>query len=226
MFEGWGLKRQTLLQRHFGTPLVVYDEDDFVFLNHPNPPTQRPEQLSAATATEINGVLTATIPAMYGDDENILVPLAYYECFHVYQKTAFRLRRKYDFFEVLAFYPELNVVYRALCSAETEVISHSRLSPVERAAYLSALTYKRHEILSQHEGLLDFEQDLEVREGVAAFVESKALWPWPWLMRTGGSMNCYTMEYSSSNSLGKCFGRSARKVSSPWGMAGCSIPMV
>jgi hypothetical protein len=31
-----------------GTPIVVFDNDEFVFINHPNPPTERPEQLSAA----------------------------------------------------------------------------------------------------------------------------------------------------------------------------------
>ncbi len=155
------------------TPMVVYDEDDFIFINHPNPPTERPD-LTAATAMEINGIRTATIPSLVCEDGQSLVPLAYHECFHVYQNIAFRFTGEYDFFEVLAFYPELNYPYRALCSAETNVVSNTRLSNHERAQYLSTLTRMRHEILSRHKGLLEFEKDLERNEGVASFVEQKA----------------------------------------------------
>ena len=156
------------------TPMVVYDEDDFIFINHPHPPSARPAQLTAATAIDINGILTATVPASWCADEQSLVPLAYHECFHVYQGEAFQFDQGYDFFAVLAYYPELNYVYRALCAAETAVISHKQFSVVEQARYLSALTRKRHQILSQHDGLLDFEKDLERNEGVASFVEQKA----------------------------------------------------
>jgi hypothetical protein len=35
-------------------PLVIYDDNEFVLINHPAPPYERPEQLTAATAAEIN----------------------------------------------------------------------------------------------------------------------------------------------------------------------------
>ncbi len=155
-------------------PMVVYDSDEFILINHPNPPSKRPETLTAATAMEIGGTLTATIPSSMCDDEQSLVPLAYHECFHVYQGKAFQFDGGYDFFAVLAFYPELNYAYRALCSAEADVINDNGLSPLEQATYISALTQKRHEILSHHSGLLDFEKDLERNEGTASFVEQKA----------------------------------------------------
>lgn len=155
-------------------PIVLYDDHEFVFINHPNPPKGRPEYLTAATAIEINGLLTATIPLSIGVDEQSLVPLVYHECFHVYQARKFLFDGDYNFFEVLAFYPELNPDYRALCSAETDVLNNNDLSPLEKAKILSGLTRKRHAILSTHNGLLDFEIDLERKEGVASFVEQKA----------------------------------------------------
>lgn len=155
-------------------PIVLYDEDEFVFINHPNPPTERPTNLTAATALEINGILTATIPLRTGCDEQLLVPLVYHECFHVYQDRKFQFKGNYDFFEVLAFYPELHPAYRALCSAETDVLNDSTLSLFEKAKLLSVLVRKRRHILFQHDGLLDFENNLERKEGVASFVERKA----------------------------------------------------
>jgi hypothetical protein len=155
-------------------PIVLYDDDEFVFINHPNPPKERPEYLTAATAIEINGLLTATIPLSIGVDEQSLIPMVYHECFHVYQAQKFQFDGDYNFFEVLAFYPELNPAYRALCSAETDVLNNNDLSPLEKAKILSGLTRKRHDILSPHDGLLDFEIDLERKEGVASFVEQKA----------------------------------------------------
>lgn len=155
-------------------PIVLYDDDEFAFINHPNPPKERSEYLTAATAIEINGLLTATIPLSIGVDEQSLVPLVYHECFHVYQAQKFQFDGDYNFFEVLAFYPELDPAYRALCSAETDVLINNDFSPLEKAKILSVLTRKRHGILSRQDGLLDFEIDLERKEGVASFVEQKA----------------------------------------------------
>lgn len=155
-------------------PVVFYDDDEFTFVNHPNPPSERPNHLTAATALEINGFPTAIIPLAICDDEQSLIPLVYHECFHVYQSQRFQRNREYNFFEVLAFYPELNPTYRALCSAETDVLNNNALSPSGKLKLLSGLIRKRHEILAQHEGLLDFEKNLERNEGIASFVEQKA----------------------------------------------------
>jgi len=155
-------------------PIVIYDDDEFIFINHPNPPSDRPNQLTAATALEINGYLTATIPLAMCNDKQSLIPLVYHECFHVHQGQKFQFDGEYNFFEVLAFYPELNPTYRALCSAETDVLNNNTLSPLEKSKVLSGLIRKRHGILAQHEGLLDFEKNLEMNEGAASFVEQKA----------------------------------------------------
>jgi len=154
-------------------PVVIYDGEEFTFINHPNPPSERPN-LTAATALEINGFPTATIPLAMYDDEQSLIPLVYHECFHVYQGQRFQFNEEYNFFEVLAFYPEMNPTYRALCSAETDILNNNALSPSEKLKLLSGLIRKRHEILVQHEGLVDFEKNLERNEGIASFVEQKA----------------------------------------------------
>jgi len=155
-------------------PIVLYDDKDYVFINHPNPPAERPENLTAATAVEINGRLTAAIPVEMCDDKRSLVPLVYHECFHVYQGSRFQFKGEYNFFVVLAFYPELNPVYRALCSAETDIFNNRDLTNAEKARLLAATARKRRQILAKHDGLIDFEHDLERNEGAAAFVEQKA----------------------------------------------------
>lgn len=155
-------------------PLVLYDDQGFAFINHPDPPAVRPSRLSAATAVEINGILTAAIPVEMCDDEQSLVPLVYHECFHVYQGFRFQFKGEYIFFEVLAFYPELNPDYRALCSAETDIFNNRDLTNVAKVRLLAAMAQKRRQILAKHDGLINFEHDLERNEGTATFVEQKA----------------------------------------------------
>jgi len=157
------------------TPLVLFDDKDFIFMNHPDPPAKRPDILNdrVGTAAEINGVLTATIPAEMCGDEKTLVPLLYHECFHVYQNRRFKFEGNYDFFEVLSFYPELDAAYRALCSAETEILSDQGLPAADKARRLSAVVKRRRQILALHDGLLDFEDRLERLEGTASYVDQK-----------------------------------------------------
>lgn len=155
-------------------PIVLFDDAEFAFVNHPNPPLLRPNNLTAATAVEIEGVLTATIPLTMCEDAQTLIPLVYHECFHVYQGKKFQFTAEYNFFKVLAFYPELNHMYRALCWLETNVVNDKTTSPMEKAKQLAFLNHQRHAILSKTTGLLEFEKDLERREGTASFVEQQA----------------------------------------------------
>src|SRR5574340_189132 len=155
-------------------PLALYDGGDFAFIQHPNPPAARPDNLSAATAVEINGVLTAVIPTALCDHEEALVSLVYHECFHVYQGTRFTFKGSHNFFEVLAYYPELNPAYRALCSAETDVCNSGSLTAREKAGLLAITAGKRREVLAGQAGLVDFEDDLERNEGTAYYVEQRA----------------------------------------------------
>lgn len=154
-------------------PLVLYNEREFRTLNHPNPPAERPAQLTAATAVDINGERTATVPLELFPEETMFVPVTYHECFHVHQEQHFASPEEFNFFEVLAYYPEFDPAYRALCSAETDVINDPDLAPLQKAAFLAGLTAQRHALLSQKPGLLAFEQMLERKEGTAAYVEQK-----------------------------------------------------
>ncbi|MBU0935824.1 MAG: hypothetical protein KKC64_09400 [Spirochaetes bacterium] len=157
-------------------PFVVFDKNDFTFFNHPNPPKERPAALinNAGTATDINGVLTATLPAELCDNEIEMISCLYHECFHVYQGHNFKYDQNYVFFEVLSFYPELNPMYRALCSAEVDVLNNKDFSKQQKTKLLSEIAKRRWLILSKHSGLLDFEKTLERMEGLASFVGEKA----------------------------------------------------
>jgi hypothetical protein len=156
-------------------PVLIFDTSDFMFFNHPDSLQERPAHLVAATAIELNGVLTATIPVEQCQDGTDLIPILYHECFHVYQiGSAFRLDEQFDFFRALAFYPELDATYRALCLAEIEVIDSASFSSREKAAYLARLAEKRHRILAVHDGLLAFVHHLERLEGTAYYVEQRA----------------------------------------------------
>lgn len=150
-------------------PFVIYDDHDAIFINHPNPPAQRPERLAAATAVEINGVQTATIPSEFCETETNLIPLMYHEGFHVYQNNgAFASTAGgYNFFRALAFYPELDGEFRGLCAAEAEVYNNPALP--DRPALLAALATQKLKCLT--EDVAAFERNLERTEGTAAYIE-------------------------------------------------------
>ncbi|MBZ0289783.1 MAG: hypothetical protein K8I30_19330, partial [Anaerolineae bacterium] len=156
-------------------PFVIYDADEAVFFNHPNP--RRPPQLTgAATALDIEGIQTATIPAAMVKSEADLIPLLYHEGFHVYQNNGgFAAQTAaFDFFRALAFYPELHGEYRALCLAEAEVYNTPHRE--SRPALLGALAQRKQNVLTTlpNADVLAFERNLERVEGTASFVEAAA----------------------------------------------------
>lgn len=153
-------------------PFVVYDDHDAIFIHHPNPPTERPERLTAATAVEINGAQTATIPSEFSATEAELIPLVYHEGFHVYQNNgAFTSTAgSFNFFRALAFYPELDGVFRGLCAAEAEVYNNPALP--NRPALLAALA--KQKLVRLTDDVAAFERNLERTEGTAAYIESLA----------------------------------------------------
>lgn len=157
------------------TSLALFNEGAFAFLNHPDPPKDYPKQLVAASTVAINGVQTATVPVHLYPDLEALLPIVYHECFHVFQANGrFYFPESFDFFKVLAYYPELNAQHRGLCTAESAVFHHPALTALQKAETLAQLAQKRFDILSQHEGLLAFEKSTERREGTAAYVEQIA----------------------------------------------------
>ncbi|MCL4253202.1 MAG: hypothetical protein KJ043_05425 [Anaerolineae bacterium] len=154
-------------------PFVVYDDDQMVFINHPNPPTERPPTLIAATSTDINGTETATIPVkIVGKDEQTLVPIAYHEGFHVYQHHHFTPIEP-DFFTAMSYYPELNPDYRTLCHLEADVL-RSDWDIDKKIRFLADLGRTRRDYLSLHESLLGYERFLDRSEGTAHYVEQQA----------------------------------------------------
>ncbi len=161
-----------------GIPLAIFDGQEVGYLNHPAPPSERPANLVAATAVEINGHLTATIPTWVCAQPESVGPLAYHECFHVYQdRGGFQpddLPAGFDFYRTLADYPELDPLYRALCRAEADTHNHPFLPPTEKAARLGALAARRYAILENLPGALALEQSSERREGPAFYVQQEA----------------------------------------------------
>ena len=154
-------------------PFVVYDDDQMVFINHPNPPTERPPNLVAATSTDINGVQTATIPVkIVGKDEQTLVPIAYHEGFHVYQQHHFTPILP-DFFTAMSYYPEIDPDYRTLCHLEAHVL-RSDWHIDKKIRFLADLGRNRRDYLSLHESLLGYERFLDRSEGTAHYVEQQA----------------------------------------------------
>jgi len=155
-------------------PLVIFDDDDFRFYNHPAPPQRRPAHMMGATAAEIDGVWTALVPVTTCQDETDLIPLVYHECFHAFQHSgAFRFDEQFDFFRSLAFYPELDATYRALCLAEIEVLESPGLQPGQKATLLAGLAERRQAILAARADLPAFVQHLERLEGTAFYVEQQ-----------------------------------------------------
>jgi hypothetical protein len=154
-------------------PFAVYDDNEVVYLNHPNPPQDRPPNLVAATSTDINGTQTATMPVqIVGKDVESFVPIAYHEGFHVYQHHHFK-RTQADFFMALSHYPDLDPDYRALCQLENDVLAGA-LSHDQKLAFMATLGRMRRERLSHHDSLLGYERLMERSEGTASYIEQKA----------------------------------------------------
>jgi len=186
------------------TPFAIYDEDNVVFVNHPSPPDE-PPALHAATDMEIGGVLTAVVPAAYAKDEAELIPLAYHEAFHVYQNTGnFAPEPGFNFFTALAFYPELDAGYLALCLLEEQLFNDLHLSLEPKAAALATTSRKRIEILSRNENALLLENYSQRFEGTASYVEQRVahkVFNKPYPPVSGGSSRVRT--YRAGTALGR-----------------------
>ncbi|MBK9125704.1 MAG: hypothetical protein IPM16_21620 [Chloroflexi bacterium] len=160
------------LEYHFESiPFAVYDDDVVAYVNHPSPPAARPDRLVAATAVEIGGVQTATLPTWVCDSHERAVTIAYHEGFHVYQAHHF-VPTPADMFTAMAHYPELVPEYRALCRIEADLLNDRTRPAAERLAVLGALLrHRRARYISEAGGLLDYERYLERFEGTASYVE-------------------------------------------------------
>src|SRR5687768_11630101 len=151
-------------------PFVVYDDHATVYVNHPSPPDERPATLMAATAVEIGGVQTATLPAFMCPTEADTLPIAYHEGFHVYQAAHF-VSRPADMFTAMAHYPELDAAYRALCRVEADVFNDASHSPAEKLVVIAAVIRQRRALLERHPSLIPYARFLERNEGTASYVE-------------------------------------------------------
>lgn len=151
-------------------PFVVYDDHATVYVNHPSPPDERPATLMAATAVEIGGVQTATLPAFMCATEADALPIAYHEGFHVYQAAHFASHPA-DMFTAMAHYPELDANYRALCRVEADTFNDASHSPAEKLAVIAAVIRQRRMLQASHPSLIPYERYLERNEGTASYVE-------------------------------------------------------
>ncbi|MCU0465952.1 MAG: hypothetical protein MUF38_15465, partial [Anaerolineae bacterium] len=154
-------------------PFAVYDDQQVQYVNHPNPPMNRPANLMAATSTDINGVETATIPTWVCEDEQTALTIAYHEGFHVFQKRRFA-PIKPNMFMAMAFYPDLDLDYRVLCRLEVEALLKTDWTAAQRLGVVGFLTDARRRKLDRHSSLLDYERFLEQNEGTAKYIEQKS----------------------------------------------------
>jgi len=153
-------------------PFAVYDDDDVTYLNHPNPPQDRPQNLVAATSANINGTQTATMPVkIVGKDAESFVPIAYHEGFHVYQHHHFKPIVA-DFFMAMSHYPDLDPEYRTLCQLEADVLGKN-WSTDKKLSFMATLAQMRRQRLSHHDSLLNYERLMERNEGTASYIEQK-----------------------------------------------------
>ena len=154
-------------------PFAIYDDNQVCYIGHPNPPDTRPANLMAATSVDINGIATATIPATMCLDTESALPLAYHEGFHVFQQRHF-VPLDADMFLAMAFYPDLDVDYRALCRLEIETLRRVDWSAEQQLRFLGHIASLRRSKLTRHDSLLGYERFLERSEGTAYYVEQKA----------------------------------------------------
>ncbi|GAB4514108.1 MAG: hypothetical protein OHK0046_15760 [Anaerolineae bacterium] len=152
-------------------PYILYDEEGFTLLNHPNPPTTWPDDLQPGVMP-INAVLTAVVPLPR--QQNDLLPHLYRTGFKLYQQMHFAQLAQLDMYRALAYYPGFDAAYRALCVTEAEVLTQAKYPPEQKATYLAALTKQRYGLLHHHEDVLNLIRHLERTEDTARYVEQKA----------------------------------------------------
>lgn len=153
-------------------PFAIYDDTAVNYIGHPAPPQERPQNLMAATAVNINEVMTATVPVALCDDEQKAVAIAYHEGFHVFQHHHFAPLSA-DMFMAMAFYPDLDLEYRTLCRLETDILNNTDWSAEQKLSLFSHVLTQRREKIAQYPALLPYERLLERSEGTAYYVEQK-----------------------------------------------------
>ena len=154
-------------------PFAVYDDATVVYLNHPSAPDERPSNLYSATAIDIGGILTATVPAHWCDDESDLVPLGYHEGLHVYQAKNFTENPSYDFFSALAHYPEFDASYRAAASLQATILNHPAMPVDVKLRQLVPIHDQLQRSFSTPD-IQQYERAMERQEGTASYIEAKA----------------------------------------------------
>ncbi|MEO1287751.1 MAG: hypothetical protein AAFV93_08275 [Chloroflexota bacterium] len=155
-------------------PFVLYDAEATHYINYPQPPAERPNTLHAATAIDIGGIQTATIPVERVNTVEDLIPLVYHEGFHVYQAHHFQGNQRYDFFVAMAHYPEFDATYRALCTLETQHLNQQQIDDAT-LAQLATIALERDTLFEgKNPNLLPYEREMANKEGTATFVEQQA----------------------------------------------------
>jgi len=167
------------------TPLLVYDGADSWLHDHPAPPPEyeavdgvtwalrRPgRHVRANTADDVGGVITATVDASGDRPADVMASVAIHEAFHAFQDAHHAdwtanevelLTIAFDDGDALAERRiETELLRRALAATGAEKTRLARRACEHRAARTDA-------------SALAYERGLELREGLAQYVETRAL---------------------------------------------------
>ena len=168
-----------------GIPLAIWDGERSWLFGHPSPPEPfavvegrgdafamqgRHELLRANTSIELAGVPTGTLMMQAGGEVGALAATAIHEAFHVFQ-TARHPDWRANEVELFT-YPFEDAENLARLELERWVVSGEG-SALSIAAV--ALTLRRERYASLAPGAADYERHLELYEGLATYVQRRAL---------------------------------------------------
>ena len=183
------------------TPLAIYDGKSTWLFRHPNPPSDfQPSSISsirshvregrhpavtANSSADIGGVMTATLLADGSragarlravDSASALAATAIHESFHVFQRNHHPHWQANE--ADLFLYPVDDASLLALRRLESEALRQALAAATSsRAACLGRLTidYRAKRFAAMDSAFSTYERDTELNEGLATYVELRAL---------------------------------------------------
>lgn len=187
LWEGWD---------HAKTPIGFHDENRAVLFGHPGPTPDfsakqvegvryhvalpKPPNFTANTAVDLGGIATATVMWQERDEEGFL-GLISHEAFHAFQQAR---GCPFGNIAVAMHYPVNDYRVQALAEAEAELLAKAVVPRSAREYTLAALDARAaRQALLSHEVAV-YEDETELSEGLATYVEIRSAGPGSELWRT------------------------------------------
>lgn len=187
LWEGWA---------HADTPIAFHDSEKAVLFGHPNPSQEflekeregvryhsanpKPVNFTANTAVDLNGIPTATVMWQERDEEEML-GLITHEAFHAFQLAN---TCPWGNMFVAMKYPVNDPLVQALAEIEGNLLCQAVSGEMGEEVIRGALDARAARQARLPEDVAAFEDETELGEGLATYIEIKTAGPASKLWKT------------------------------------------